>query len=616
MAKRKLLLFLMLTTTLSGCTFLDSLSETSTVPSDTTTSLSEESGSDTISETLSLSEESSLSDVSITTEAPSSSVDVPSTTDTPSVSLPPASSEEGEIVETPPVFDAISAADLTNFRTDIVNDPAIPYKDNDYTVKPFPNGFTYPDGVRLAPTNAYLEFWHPETSLDFRIIASNDIFMKIQENGLNHNKELYWPVTLQVKMNEKTFTYYEVGARMKGNTSRRKFVDHNGEFYDNVNLKLSFNELWTKDVYAPFNLQKTWTKENNPEWTIRDERTFMGRAKDNEKGMKKLDLKWNKSKDDSLVMQPFVFSFFQKHGVMTQNSTLATLKYNDTRMGIVTVNEPINKHLFRRYLPTAGTDGALYKVGWGFGEMGSLRIEHYNNNNRVIGEEDKFTGYEPTYDRKEGPADDAVLINLMQVLKDNEGKTPAQYSAALEAVVDMDSFLIYAALSYLTGNPDDMRNNGNNYYIYFNPAENNKAYFIPYDYDWSMGLMWDNMMVMFGVSPLSTKHKGNDDSWQKNRLYWYTMLESNDNGRNPRYNITMNRDYQNSYIAKVKAFNNDPHYSVDGYNAVYEMYRATYKMKSGSDLDSIEDGLISPFAGTALATSFISDVKQQINHYL
>jgi len=30
-------------------------------------------------------------------------------------------------------------------------------------VRPFPNGFTYPLDARVAPTNAYLEFWHPET---------------------------------------------------------------------------------------------------------------------------------------------------------------------------------------------------------------------------------------------------------------------------------------------------------------------------------------------------------------------------------------------------------------------------------------------------------------------
>lgn len=78
----------------------------------------------------------------------------------------------------------------------------------------------------------------------------------------------------------------------------------------------------------------------------------------------------------------------------------------------------------------------------------------------------------------------------MRVLKDLEGKQVAEYAPLLEEVIDVSSFLRYAALCYLTGNPDDMRNSGNNYYIFFNPSEGNKAYFIPYDYDWSLNINW------------------------------------------------------------------------------------------------------------------------------
>lgn len=584
MANRKIFFLLTILTALTSCGIISNSSSQSS------------NNSETNSETLP-SEEPSAVDPS-NSEVPPSSEE-----------LPPDPPLEG------PAFGEATPANLSNFKTDIINDPKIRYKDSDYKVKPFPNGFSYPKGVWLEPTNAYLEFWHPQTSLDFIIVASTDIFLKIQEHGQNNNKDLYWPVTLQVKMNGKTFTYYEVGARMKGNTSRRNFVNHEGEFYDNINLKLSFNELWTEDYYKPFNLQKTWTEKNNPEYLIRDERTFMGRAKDNEKGMKKLDLKWNKSKDASLVVQPFAFSFFQKHGIISQNSTLTTLKYNNTKMGVVTINEPITKHLFRRYLPKTTTDGALYKVGWGKvhndDRMGSLRIEDYDSDSASIGEENKFTNYTPIYDRKEGPTDDALLLNLMRVLKQNEGKTPAQYSSALEAVLDMDSFLVYAALSYLIGNPDDMRNNGNNYYIFFNPSENNKAYFIPYDYDWSLGVTYADM---FGVSPLSSKHKGNGDSWQKNRLFWYTIIDERNDERDPKYDIKLNKDYQNEFIANVKSFNNDPMYSEAGYNAVYQMYKTTYNLKSASDLDN-KDQTISPFLNTTQQVSFINDVKTQIANF-
>jgi len=83
---------------------------------------------------------------------------------------------------------------------------------------------------------------------------------------------------------------------------------------------------------------------------------------------------------------------------------------NDTRFGVVTVNEPINKHLLRRYFDKKGAAGELYKVGWGKPEpdnhgywvKGSLRYEDLRFdsegkliNHAILGEEDKYNYYEP-----------------------------------------------------------------------------------------------------------------------------------------------------------------------------------------------------------------------------
>ena len=91
-------------------------------------------------------------------------------------------------------------------------------------------------------------------------------------------------------------------------------------------------------------------------------------------------------------------------------------------------------------------------------------------------------------------------------------------------VVDMDSFLMFSAVSYFVGNPDDMRNNYNNYYIYFLKSSG-KAIFIPYDQDRVLGVTkeWNpSNDAMTGVTPFSTKAKGAND-WQKNPLYLYTI---------------------------------------------------------------------------------------------
>lgn len=517
---------------------------------------------------------------------------------------------------------------LSTFATDIIADPAITYVSTDYTVKSYPNGYSYPVNAQVQPTNAYLEFWHPETELSLRIVANKQIFRWIEQYGVDEQTkaDLYWPVSLEVIMNSKRFVYYEVGMRMKGNTSRHHFLDDEGNIDYSINFKLSFNELWNTSEYAPFGLQKTWTEAGNPEWTIRDGRTFMG-DDTGKLGLKKIDIKWNKSKDDSLVVQPFIFSTFQKHGVISQNSTLTKLKINGTRMGIVTINEPIDKHLLRRYVSKAAAKGELYKVGWGRPSpnedyvKGSLRYEdlRWNGENlivdSIIGEEDKTRNYVPTYDAKEFDATlaqpHAKLINLMKVLKDCEGKTPAQYVPDLEAVVDINSFLKFIAVSYMVGNIDDMRNWGNNYYIFFNPSEGNKAYFIPYDYDWGLGLTWNyGETKMYGSSPFETHYLMNTDIWQENRLFWYTILSTSDSYR-PYSNITMNENYRNRYVVDVKAVSNDSFYSHEAYDNLYNLYKNTYDNKSDSDL-----GEISKFLNTNFMKGFITSMKGVVNSQL
>ena len=52
------------------------------------------------------------------------------------------------------------------------------------------------------------------------------------------------------------------------------------------------------------------------------------------------------------------------------------------------------------------------------------------------------------------------------------------------------AFLLCLTVSYLLGNPDDMRNNYNNYYLYFVPSTG-KCVVIPYDFDRCFGLTYE-----------------------------------------------------------------------------------------------------------------------------
>ena len=56
-----------------------------------------------------------------------------------------------------------------------------------------------------------------------------------------------------------------------------------------------------------------------------------------------------------------------------------------------------------------------------------------------------------------------------------------------------DAFIKYLSISYLMGDPDDLRGNYNNTYVYFIPYEDgiSKAYFIPTDHDRVLGQTGD-----------------------------------------------------------------------------------------------------------------------------
>lgn len=94
----------------------------------------------------------------------------------------------------------------------------------------------------------------------------------------------------------------------------------------------------------------------------------------------------------------------------------------------------------------------------------------------------------------------------------------------------MNYFIKFAAVSYITGNEDDMRNNYNNYYLYFytdnsdisNPVQ--KMIVIPYDYDRSFGITIDmnsNETAITKVNPYSTKSTNNGE--QENPLCKYSV---------------------------------------------------------------------------------------------
>lgn len=302
-----------------------------------------------------------------------------------------------------------------------------------------------------------------------------------------------------------TFTINEVGVRMKGNTSRTDFYDSQQGIYNLIHLKISFQETFDNEQYYGDQV-KTW---NEADRSARKNRTFAT--------LEKIDLRWNRCDDSTFIREYFAYQTYREYGVLAPNTNLASFDWAGNHMGIYTINEPIDEIFLAKHLPISALGGDLYKCGWAGNSNASFR------ETSSIGIEDDGAGKFYAYDLKTNKktSDHSALKNLIHTL--NRTSCSKDDIAAL---VDMDDFLSFSAVSYLLGNPDDLRSNYNNCYVYFR-ADNGKALFIPYDYDRCLGVTvhWNPTgNAVTADSPFSAELNSGNGA-QKNPLILYTIAE-------------------------------------------------------------------------------------------
>jgi spore coat protein H len=157
--------------------------------------------------------------------------------------------------------------------------------------------------------------------------------------------------------------------------------------------------------------------------------------------------------------------------------------------------------------------GFLWKGGW----AGGTNATFTTNSTQSIGVEDVnidpslsvYYAYDLKTRKDELPAAQAELT---QFITDLNTKTGTAFQTWIAQKMDVPLFLKTMATHVMLGMWDDYWVNGNNFYFYFAP--NGKAYFIPYDYDNTLGtsqiienagtqdpLKWGNMTKR----PLITK---------------------------------------------------------------------------------------------------------------
>lgn len=312
-------------------------------------------------------------------------------------------------------------------------------------------------------------------------------------------------VTIQTAAGTTTYRIDEVGVRMKGNTSRTDFYNIEDGIYKYIHLKLDFQETFDDEDYYGADA-KVW--DDDEQRDARKDRTFAT--------LENLELRWNKCYDQTYMKETYAYTLYRSEGVMAPMTNLCSLDWSDTHMGIYCMVEPVDKLFIEKRLPEEEQGGDLYKCGW------PANFTYPNS----IGIEDEDKGEFYTYDLKSNKktSDHSALKNLIIAL--NAGNMTKE---GLAELLEMDNFLSYAAVSYFLGNPDDLRNNYNNFYIYFKP-DTGKALIIPYDYDRCLGVTYEWDPTGNGVTqdnPFSEDVAAADNNrgnTQQNPMFLYSVV--------------------------------------------------------------------------------------------
>lgn len=390
----------------------------------------------------------------------------------------------------------------------------------------------------------YKDLFNPEKKVEIIADFEANAIIKLAEYGPSsatfEQKEMYHPAKVVIKIDDEVvFDDIEVGFRMRGNTSRiENFVDEYAVFGDRLcNLKMSFNETFDDEEDNDYYIRDWESKDVRK---IRKDRTFAD--------LKKIDLKWNKNYDNTFTKDAYAKYIYQEEGIVCQKATLAKVTLNtpnDSISAIFTLFEAFNSGLIDKNYDEESRNGNLYKAGYGC----NLTLDSISG--AKVGIEGKYNT--PIYDLKtndDEPNHD-ILLNTVKTLN-NDRRSAAEFKSTLDELVNVDQVLKYCALAWVVGNPDDMRHNMNNTYIYFN-SSNNKMEILPYDDDRCFGIWQDWKVDMSVVPDYTTKMAGKGRAWQENPLFWRLFLKSSDkNSGSMKWEVI--EEYREKYFDYCKEF--------------------------------------------------------------
>jgi hypothetical protein len=428
------------------------------------------------------------------------------------------------------------------------------------------------DTVSESDPLSYDNFWAYGTTTSLSLSFTNEALYALSNYGANYDQkyaDVYFPATFTAKVGDKTYTYSEVGVRMKGNNSRTTICNSSGVINDVCHFKVSFKATFDDDLYSlsPFtSFRHDWSADAAGR-KARKARTFAQMAK--------LDLKYlprnspmNSSTMKTYSQDIYCYDVFAKMGIVAPKAKWVALTCADkvsSKSSSYEACEAMDEVFVNHHFAEAECGGDLYKCSTYSGASqgsyikadlslsGAVTTAKDSSGKAIgtriakgkIGVEDNYALYHPNYQLKTNDngesSDFSKMVNFINTVYSVRNGKASQ--SDLEAVLDVSEFLAMEGVSYCLGNFDNQRNNYNNYFIYFRSTDG-KAVYIPYDWDWSLGEAMSSNVVVTSWTPYHTK-TAHDDS-NTDALYWCTILSNS--------SLTYSQSsYRSSYASTIKS---------------------------------------------------------------
>ena len=349
----------------------------------------------------------------------------------------------------------------TVHRSSILKMPEITFEDGNKT---FQSVFINDPGI------AYV--WDENVIPEITIHMTKDEWNRLLKryDEFDHNVD-YFHADFTYKKGDQVHFIEDGGVRLRGNTSRRRPEGNGGQMHN------SSDPDW-HHCHFGINFRK-YHKDNDH--TVN--------------GIRKVNLKWFKD-DPCYVRELYCYDLFRRYGIWTAAHDVYCRVWLDIEgdaepayYGVYEMIEPVDDKFIEKRLDGMfeNEDGFLWKCVYGVGGPADLRSAD-DNSNRFNWDQDNGVNY--TYEFK-GDEEDfaAAKEQLRDFILKLVGKGEESFYKWINEVCDVELLLKTYAVNVALGMWDDMWNNGNNYYLYFNTTDkfDYEVFFIPYDYDNTLG---------------------------------------------------------------------------------------------------------------------------------